>query len=65
MSIFGCQHNQVNWPMRGWQKCLDCAAFRRYRKIGDTPGPWTKLVEVIGLPEKKPVPPQKLSEITE
>src|SRR5258708_24582260 len=45
--LCGCVHGRVSWPQSGWQRCLDCAARRRYRRIGAKPGPWLREQEVV------------------
>lgn len=53
MGLFGCQHDSVTWPQRGWQKCCECGARRPYRQIGGKPGPWLTEVEVVSHDEEK------------
>ncbi len=36
-----CTHERVTFPMRGFQRCLECAATRPYQ-IGQTPGRWRR-----------------------
>ena len=49
---FGCRHNNVAWPQGGFQKCNDCAARRRYWRIGRKPGPWTKELTILQADER-------------
>lgn len=47
MNLFGCTHEHIGWPQSGWQKCTDCGARRRYRRLGTKPGPWITEPEIV------------------